>query len=50
MMERVDEWEGEERCREAKDEGFQGRGKAVRQSAGLDGKGGEEKEQRDNPD
>lgn len=41
---------GEKRCREMKDEGFQGRGKAVRQSAGLDGSGGEEKEQKDNPD
>lgn len=50
MMSRVEEWVGEKRCRETKDEGFQDRGKAVRQSAGLDGNGGEEKEQTDNPD
>lgn len=43
MMSRVEERVGEKRCRETKDEGFQGRGKAVRQSAGLDGNGGEEK-------
>ena len=50
MMSRVEEWGGEKRCRETKDEGFQGRGKAVRQSAGLDGNGDEEREQTDNPD
>lgn len=50
MMVRVEEWVGERRCRETKDEGFQGRGKAVRQSAGLDGNGGEKREQKDNPD
>lgn len=47
MMSRVEEWVGEKRCRETKDEGFQDRGKAVRQSAGLDGNG---EEQTDNPD
>lgn len=33
-----------------KGEGFQSRGKAVKQSAGFDGNGGEAKEQTDNPD
>lgn len=32
-----------------KEEGFQGRKKAVRQSAGLDGNGGKVKERTDNP-
>lgn len=55
MMSRMEEWEvggvgGEKRCKEMKDEGFQGRGKAVRQSAGLDDNSGGEKEQTDNPD
>lgn len=49
IVSRVKKWVGEKRCREM-DEVFQGRGKAVRQSAGLDGSGGEEKEQTDNPD
>ncbi len=50
MKSRVEEWVGERRRKEMKDEGFQGRGKAVRQSAGFDGNGGEEKEETDNPD
>lgn len=50
MMSRVEEWIGERMCKEMKGEGFQGRGKAVRQSVGFDGSGGEEKEQKDNPD
>lgn len=49
-MSREEEWEGEMRSREMKGEGFQGRGKAVRQSAVLDGSDGEEKEQTNNPD
>lgn len=44
------DWAGERRSREMKDEGFRGRGKAERQSAGFDGNGGEEKKQTDNPD
>lgn len=50
MMSRVGEWVGERRCKEMEDKGFQGRGKAERQSAGFDGNGGEEKKQKDNPD
>lgn len=33
-----------------KDEAFQDKGKAVRQSAGFDGNGGEAEEQTDSPD
>lgn len=44
------EWKGQRRCREMKEKGFQGRGKAVRQSAGLVGNGDEERKQTDNPD
>ena len=49
IMSRIKEWGGERRCREMTDEDLQGRGKAVRQSAGLDGSGRGEKEQTYNP-
>lgn len=47
---RVEEWGVERRCKEMRDEGFQGKGKAGRQSAGFGGNGGEEEERKDNPD
>lgn len=50
MMSTVKKGAGERRYRQMSNKDFQGRGKAVRQSAGLDGSGGEEKEQTDNPD
>lgn len=50
MMSRVEEWVGKRMCRGMTVVGLQGKGKAVRQSAHCDGSGGEEKEQKDNPD
>lgn len=46
----VEEWVGKRMCRGMKDSSLHGRGKAVRQSVGFDGSGGEEKEEKDNPD
>lgn len=46
---RVEEWVGEEKCGELMDEGFQCRGKAVRQSVGFEGND-EEWEQKHNLD
>lgn len=46
---RVEKWVGEEKCGEMMDEGFQCRGKAVRQSVGFEGND-EEREQKHNPD
>lgn len=45
-MSGVEEW----RCREIRGEGFQCRGKAVRQNAGFDGSDDEEREQKGSPD
>lgn len=50
MMGGAEEQVGERKCREAEDEGFQCRGKVVRQSAGFDGSDDKEKERKHNPD
>lgn len=45
IVRRMEKCTGERRCREVKDEDFQCRGKAVKQSAGFDGSDDEEEEE-----